>query len=94
MGLRRDVSLAESVVLVETLGAVRAGRLVRIIGSFEFVGASKIHLSKLNRIIPKALNGLNKESACTAESLGAYLKSPVFGEAPRLVKISRARGSN
>ena len=94
MGPRRDVTLAEGVVLVQTLGAVRAGRLVRTIDSFEFVGTDKAYSNKLTRIVRKALKGLNKASACTAESLGAYLKSPVFGEAPRLVRISRARGSN
>ena len=94
MGPRRDVTLAEGVVLVQTLGEVRAGRLVRTIGSFEFVGTDQAYSSKLNRIARKALKGLKYASECTAESLGAYLKSPVFGEAPRLVRISQARGSN
>ena len=61
---------------------------------FEFVGTDKAYSSKLNKIARKAIRGLNRASACTAESLGAYLKSPVFGEAPRLVRISRAKGSN
>ena len=94
MGRRRDVSLADVVVLVQTLGAVRAGRLVRTIDPFEFVGTDKAYSSKLTRIALKALKGLKCAFACTAESLGAYLKSPFFGEAPRLVRISRARGSN
>ena len=34
MGLRRDYSLAEGVFLVGTLGAVRAGGLVRTIDFF------------------------------------------------------------
>ena len=38
MGPRRDVSLAKGVVLIETPGEVRAGRLVRTIYFFEFVG--------------------------------------------------------
>ena len=83
MGPRRDASLAEGAVLVETPGAVRAERLVRTIGSFELVGADKAFSSKLTRIVRKALKRLNCASECTAESLGAYLKSPVFGEAPR-----------
>ena len=83
MGPRRDGFLEEGAVLVETLGAVRAGRLVRTIGSFEFFGAYKAYFSKLNRIARKALKKLKCASAYTAESLKAYLKSPVFGEAPR-----------
>ena len=81
-------------VLVQTPGAVRAKRQVRTIGPIEFVGADKAYSMKLNKIARKALKGLNKASACTAESLVACLKSPVLGEAPRLVRISQARGSN
>ena len=74
----RDVFLAEGVVLVQTPGAVRAKRLVRAIGYFEFVGTDKDYSSKLSRIVRKAPKGLYCASACTAESLGAYLKSPVL----------------
>ena len=80
--------------MVGTPGADRAGRMVRTIDSFEFVGTDKAYVRKLTRIVSKALKGLKYASACTAESLRAYLKRPFFGEAPRLVKISRARGSN
>ena len=78
MGRRRDVSLAKGVVLVQSLVAVRAGRLVRTIDSFEFVGTDKAYSSKQTRIDRKALKGLNRVSACMDESLGAYLKSPVL----------------
>ena len=70
MGPRRGVSLAEGVLLVRTLGAVRAGRLVRTIGSFEFIGTDKAYSRKLTRIVRKALKGLKYASACTAEGLG------------------------
>ena len=83
MGPRRDISLAKGVVLVETLGAFRAGRQVRTIDSFEFVGTDNAYSRKQTRIFPKALKRLKCASACTAESIGAYLKSPCFGEAPR-----------
>ena len=94
MGPRRDVPLAEGVALVETPEAVRAGRLVRTTGSFEIAGTDKAYSSKQTRIALKALKQRKCSSACTAEGLGAYIKSPVFGEAPQLVRISRARGSN
>ena len=94
MGPRRDVSLAEGLVLIETPGEVRAGRLVLTIGYFEFVGTHKAYSRKLSRIARKALKGLSKAPECTAVNLGAYLESPVFGEPPRLVRIFRARGSN
>ena len=81
---RCDVSLAEGVFLVETPGAVRARGLVRTINSSEFVGADNAFFSKLTRVVSKALKGLKCTSACTAESLGVCLISPVFGEAPRL----------
>ena len=45
MGPRRDVSLAEGVGMVQTLGEGRAGRQVRAIGSFEFVGTDKAFLA-------------------------------------------------
>ena len=80
--------------MIETHGAVRAERLVRTIRSFEFVGIDKACSSKLKRTARKALKGLDYASACTAESLGANLKSPVLGEAPQLVRISQAGGSN
>ena len=48
MGRRRDVTLADVVVLVQTPGAVPAGRLVRTIDSFEFVGTDTANSSKLN----------------------------------------------
>ena len=67
---------------------------MRTIDSLEFVGTDKAYSKKLNGFVRKALKGLNYASACTAESLGAYLKSPVFGERPRLLRISQARGSN
>ena len=70
MGPRRDVSLAGGMVLIETLGVVRAGRLVRTIDSFEFVGTDRAHSSKPTKISRKALKGLNNASACTAEGLG------------------------
>ena len=66
---------------------------MRTIDSFDFFGTDKVYSTELSRVVRKALKGLNKAFACTAVSLGAYLKSPVFGEAPRLVRISRARGS-
>ena len=47
IGPRRDVTLAEDVVLVEAPGVVRVGRQVRTIGSFEFVGTGKAYSSKL-----------------------------------------------
>ena len=72
MGPRRDVFLAKGVVLVQTPGEVRAGRLVRTIDSFEFVGTDKAYSSKQIRVALKALKGLNCASACTAESPGAY----------------------
>ena len=77
MGPRRDLFLAEGVVLIETLGAVRArGRLVRSIGSFEFVRTDKAYFSELTRIVSKALKWLKYASACTAESLPP---EPSFG---------------
>ena len=94
LGPRCDVSFAEGVVLVQTPGAVRARRLVRTIGSFEFLGTEQARSGKLTQTDFKALKGLYCASACTAERLGGYLKSPAFGEAPRLVRISQARGSN
>ena len=45
MGPRRDVSLAQGVVLDEAFGAVRVGRLVWSIDSFEFVGTEKVALT-------------------------------------------------
>ena len=70
MGPRCDVSLAEGVVLVQTPGEVRAGRLVRTIDSFEFVGNDKAVSSRLSRIARKTLKGLYCASACTVGSLG------------------------
>ena len=58
-----DVSLAEGVVFVETLGAVRAGGLVWTIDTFEFVGTDTVYSGKLTRIVRKALKGLNRASA-------------------------------
>ena len=55
MGQRRHVSLAEGLVLIGTLGAIRAGGLVRTIDSFEFIGTDKAYSSKLIRIARKAL---------------------------------------
>ena len=88
MGPRRDVSLSEGLVLVETPGSVRAGKLMRTIDTFEFVEMEKACSNKLTRIARKALKGLKCASACTAEIPGAYLKSPVLGEEPRVVRIS------
>ena len=51
-------SLAEGLVLIETPGAVRAGKLVWTIGSFEIAGTEKAYSSKLNRVAVKALKGL------------------------------------
>ena len=94
MDPRRDVSLAEGEVLVQPQGAVRARRLVRTIESFEFVRTDRAYSSKLETNARKALKGPHKAPACKAGSLGAYLRSPVFGEVPRLVRITRARGGN
>ena len=58
MGPRRDASLAEGAVLVETLGAVRSGGLVQAIGSFEFVGTDKAYFSKLTRVASNSLKGI------------------------------------
>ena len=58
MGPRREVSLAEGAILVKTFGAIRAGRLVRAIGSFQFVGTCKAYFSELTRVVLKALKGL------------------------------------
>ena len=64
---------------------------MRTIDFFEFVGTDKAWSSMLNRVARKALKGLkglNKAPAYTAESLVAYLESPDFGGAHRLVGIS------
>ena len=62
--------------MVGTLWAFRAGRLVRTINSLEFVKTDKAYSCKQTRIARKAHKGPNKAYVCTAESLGAYLKSP------------------
>ena len=64
--------------MIETSGAVRAGGLVRTIGSIAFVGTDKAYSNKLTRIAPKAFRGLKYAAACTAGGLGVYLKSPVL----------------
>jgi len=68
----------EGLVLVETPGTVRAGRLVRAIGSFECVGTDKECPSKLTRIFLKALKGLYCATAFTAESLERLPQEPSF----------------
>ena len=83
----------EGLVLVQTLRAVRAGSLVRTIGPFDYVGTDKAYSSKLTRFVRKALKALLRFCVHSRAS-GAYLKSLVYGEAPRLVGISQTRGSN